>query len=103
RAQQRGTLHVVALLSDARVHGDLRHLFALLQFAKREQLKQVAVHAILDGRDTAAVLGLPLLRRVGAFCEDLGVGRIETVQGRFYAMDRDLQWARTQRAYEAIV
>lgn len=101
--QQRGTLHLIGLFSDADVHSEKAHLFALLQFAKREKIRQVALHLFLDGRDAPSVRGLGLIEELRAFCDDVGVGRVETIMGRYFAMDRDLRWDRTRLAYEAIV
>jgi len=101
--QQRGTLHLVGLLSEGRIHSDLSHILALLQFAKREKIRHVALHPILDGRDSGPTEGLQFLATVRAFCDDVGVGRVESLMGRFYGMDRDLRWERTRLAYEAIV
>ena len=89
------TLHLMGLLSTGGVHADLRHLAALIDLAKREGVADVVVHAFLDGRDMPPRSALPLIRAVGA--------PIVTVHGRFYAMDRDKRWDRTERSYRAIV
>ena len=89
------TLHLMGLLSTGGVHADMRHLAALVDLAKREGVKNVAVHAFLDGRDMPPRSAMPLLGEVGA--------PIATVHGRFYAMDRDKRWDRTLRSYRAIV
>ena len=89
------TLHLMGLLSTGGVHADMRHLDALLELARREDVDDVVVHAFLDGRDMPPRSALPLIARVGA--------PIATVHGRFYAMDRDKHWERTLRSYNAIV
>ncbi|HEY6804147.1 MAG TPA: 2,3-bisphosphoglycerate-independent phosphoglycerate mutase [Pyrinomonadaceae bacterium] len=98
-----GALHLMGLLSDGQVHSSLTHLFALLQMAKNHGLEKVFVHCFLDGRDTppasAAVYVSSLQRKMA----EIGRGEIATVIGRFYAMDRDKRWERTQRAYDLLV
>ena len=94
-ANKGGTLHLMGLLSTGGVHADLAHLNALVDLAKREGTKSVALHLFLDGRDMPPRSALELLPKVR--------GRVATVQGRYWAMDRDERWDRTQRAWEAIV
>ncbi len=93
--RERGTLHLIGLLSTGGVHADLAHLNALAELARREGVRRVAYHCILDGRDMPPRSALDLLPRV--------VPPIATIQGRFWAMDRDTRWDRTERAYDAIV
>ena len=93
--RERGTLHLMGLLSTGGVHADLAHLHALLELARREGATRVAVHLFLDGRDMPPRSALELLSKVAA--------PIATIQGRFYAMDRDKRWERTERAWNAIV
>lgn len=95
-------LHLLGLLGGGGVHSSLEHLFALLQFTKRENLTQVFLHLFTDGRDSPPTSAPHYLGRVEDECQRLGVGQIATVCGRYFAMDRDLRWARTQKAYEAI-
>lgn len=97
------TLHLMGLLSDGGVHSHQDHLYALLEMAKREGVAKVAIHAFMDGRDTPPTSGLEYLRQLKAKIRELGVGEIATVIGRYYAMDRDKRWDRTQLAYRAIV
>ncbi len=97
------TLHLLGLLSDGGVHSHLSHLFALLRMAKDEGVPQVYVHAFLDGRDVSPTSGLGYLQECEAYMAELGCGQIATVSGRYYAMDRDNRWNRTQRAYDALV
>src|SRR6202171_2524781 len=104
RARDGGrTLHVWGLLSDASVHSHINHLFALLELATREGLRQVAVHAVLDGRHTPPRSALPFVDALEAKLKQLGCGRTATVSGRYFAMDRDKRWERTERAWRAIV
>jgi 2,3-bisphosphoglycerate-independent phosphoglycerate mutase len=95
------TLHLMGLLSDGGVHSHEKHLFALLQFAKKEGAKKIAVHAFLDGRDTPPQSSLLYLKALQK--ELKGVGEIATLIGRYYAMDRDKRWERVQIAYDALV
>ena len=94
-ARAGGTLHLMGLLSTGGVHADMRHLAALVELARRQDVRDVVVHAFLDGRDMPPRSAMPLLDQVGA--------TIATVHGRFYAMDRDQRWERTLRSYNAIV
>jgi 2,3-bisphosphoglycerate-independent phosphoglycerate mutase len=100
-----GTLHLLGLVSDGGVHSHIRHLAALLQMAAAHGLPadRVVVHAFTDGRDTAPDSGLGVLRDLQQAMTVIGVGRVGTVSGRYFAMDRDRRWERTQSAYEAIV
>ncbi len=99
-----GALHLMGLVSDGGVHSDIRHLFGLLDLAKRKGTAPVYVHVFTDGRDTAPDSGLGFLEqlqaKIGALDHDV---RIATVSGRYFAMDRDNRWERVQRAYDAIV
>jgi 2,3-bisphosphoglycerate-independent phosphoglycerate mutase len=97
------TLHVWGLLSDGSVHSHIDHLFALLDLAAREGLRKIAVHAVLDGRDKPPRSALPSVDVLEAKLRELGCGKIATVSGRYYAMDRDKRWDRTERAWRAIV
>lgn len=97
-----GTLHLLGLMSDGRVHSDLEHGFAIVDLVKRNQLPtgQFAIHAITDGRDTSPAKGIEFIRQLEEKLAAAQVGRIASVIGRFYAMDRDLRWDRVQQAYE---
>ncbi len=104
RAAARGpTLHIWGLLSDGAVHSHIDHLFALLELAAKEGVRHVAVHAVLDGRDKPPRSALPFIDAVESTLRRLGCGRIATVSGRYYAMDRDKRWERVERAWCAIV
>jgi 2,3-bisphosphoglycerate-independent phosphoglycerate mutase len=98
-----GTLHLLGLVSDGGVHSHLRHLAALLRLARDHGLGRVAVHAFTDGRDTAPTAGIGYVESLERAMAELGVGRIASVAGRYYAMDRDKRWERIARAYDAIV
>ncbi|MBB3113176.1 2,3-bisphosphoglycerate-independent phosphoglycerate mutase [Paenibacillus phyllosphaerae] len=96
-------LHLYGLLSDGGVHSHIAHVFALLELAKKSELKDVYIHAFLDGRDVAPDSAKGYLEQLQAKIEEIGVGQIATVQGRYYAMDRDKRWERTEKSYRAMV
>lgn len=93
-------LHLLGLLSDGGVHSHVDHLLGLLAMAKKQGVEKVYVHAFLDGRDTPPQSAAPFLEQVEKACQELGVGRIATVSGRYYAMDRDKRWDRIQKVYD---
>lgn len=97
-----GKLHLVGLCSDGGVHSHLTHLFGLLDLAKKEQLSQVLIHAITDGRDTPPMEGIKAIQHLQDYIDRSGIGQIATVSGRYYAMDRDRRWDRVQRAYDVM-
>ena len=97
------SLHLYGLLSDGGVHSHIQHLYALLQMAKNRGLTRVYVHAFLDGRDVSPTSGRDFVSACRDKCRALGVGKIATVMGRYYAMDRDNRWERVQLAYDAMV
>ncbi len=99
------SLHLLGLFSDGGVHSSDRHLFALLELARREGLRpnQVCLHAFTDGRDTDPEGGLEYVRQFQTEAARIGVGRIASIVGRYYAMDRDHRWPRTQIAYDLLV
>jgi 2,3-bisphosphoglycerate-independent phosphoglycerate mutase len=98
-----GRLHLSGLLSDGGVHSHNTHLYAFLELAKREGLTDVFIHCLLDGRDTPPQSGIEYLAQLEAEIARIGVGRIATVMGRYFAMDRDNRWDRVEKAYNAIV
>ncbi len=102
RVRQGGALHLMGLVSDAGVHAMLEHLYGLLRLAKQAGLARVFIHCFTDGRDTPPTSGLGYVRAVEEQCAAIGVGRIASVSGRFWAMDRDLRWERVQRAYDCL-
>jgi 2,3-bisphosphoglycerate-independent phosphoglycerate mutase len=96
-------LHLIGLCSDGGVHAQLTHLYALLEMAKRHGLKDVFVHCFMDGRDTGPETGAGYIEQVKKKMKEVGVGKIASVSGRYYAMDRDKRWERIERAYGAMV
>ncbi len=101
--QKKGSkLHLMGLLSDGGVHSHIEHLFALLKFAKNEGLSRIYIHAFLDGRDTPYNSSPHYLRQMESFISAEKIGKIATISGRYYAMDRDKRWDRTERAYDAL-
>ena len=102
--REQGTaLHLMGLLSDGGVHSHIQHLFALLQMAKDQGLERVYIHAFLDGRDVSPTSGADFVAQTVEKCREIGVGKIATVMGRYYAMDRDKRWDRVEQAYDAMV
>jgi len=99
----KGAWHVMGLVSDGRVHSSLEHLFALLAYAKEAGIKEVYVHAFLDGRDTPRDSGRRFVASLEKEMAKLKIGKVATISGRFYAMDRDNHWERITKAYSAIV
>ena len=97
------SLHLYGLLSDGGVHSHIDHLYALLQMARDKGLTKVYVHCFLDGRDVSPTSGKGFVQELQDRCAQLGVGKIATVMGRYYAMDRDKRWERVQMAYDAMV
>lgn len=98
-ARNHKALHLMGLVSDGGVHSQLTHLFALLDLAKQQHLQRVFVHPILDGRDTAPDGGQHFLAQVLDHMQKIGIGSLASICGRFYAMDRDTRWERTEKAY----
>jgi len=96
-------LHLMGLIGPGGVHASQEHLLGLLRAAKARGVARVFVHAFLDGRDTPPMSALGYLEELERFLRETGTGRIATVSGRFYAMDRDKRWDRVQQAYEALV
>ena len=96
-------LHLMGLLSDGQVHSSQTHLYALLQMAKNHGLDQVFVHCFLDGRDTPPSSATIYISSLQRKISEIGCGEIATIVGRYYAMDRDKRWERTQRAYDLLV
>lgn len=102
-AKEKGAdLHLFGLLSDGGVHSHNTHVYGLLELAKREGLKNVYVHCFLDGRDTSPTSGKGFVEELEAKMKEIGVGKIASVIGRYYAMDRDNRWERVEAAYKAI-
>ena len=97
------SLHLFGLLSDGGVHSHNTHLYALLELAKRNGIENVYVHAFLDGRDTAPTSGKGFVEELQKKIDEIGVGKIASIHGRYYAMDRDNNWDRIEKAYNALV
>ncbi len=98
-----GALHLMGLLSDGGVHSHIDHVYALLTLAKEKGLREVYLHAFLDGRDVPPSSGIEYVAALEAKLTELGIGKIATVSGRYYAMDRDKRWERVEKAYQALV
>lgn len=96
-------LHLMGLLSDGQVHSSQEHLYALLRLAKQRGLDRVFIHCFLDGRDTPPSSAVHYLAALQKQLAEIGCGQVATLIGRYYAMDRDKRWERTQRAYELLV
>ncbi|PAW67330.1 MAG: phosphoglycerate mutase (2,3-diphosphoglycerate-independent) [Opitutia bacterium Tous-C1TDCM] len=102
KAKPGAKLHLMGIVSDAGVHGMLEHLYGILRQAKADGLTEVFLHAFTDGRDTPPSSGLGYIRQVEEQMRAIGVGKIATVCGRFWAMDRDNRWERVQKAYDML-
>jgi len=101
---EKGTaLHLYGLLSNGGVHSTVEHVWALLKMAGIKGLKRVYLHCFLDGRDVSPTSGADFVAEAQKKCAELGIGKIATVMGRYYAMDRDKRWDRLERAYDAMV
>ena len=96
-------LHIMGLLSNGGVHSHIRHLYALLELAKRKDFEDVYVHCFLDGRDTPPASGEGFITELEQKMAEKGVGKIASISGRFYSMDRDKRWERVEKSYKALV
>ena len=96
-------LHILGLLSDGGVHSHIRHIFAMVKMAHDRGIERVYLHCFLDGRDVAPTSGAGYVRQLRDYCAELGTGKIATLQGRFYGMDRDKRWDRIEASYNAMV
>ena len=97
------SLHLMGLLSDGGVHSHIDHIFALIEMAKRNNVKNLFMHPFLDGRDTPPKSALKYISDLNAKLKELDIGKIASIMGRYYGMDRDNRWERTKKAYDAIV
>lgn len=97
-----GKLHLVGLCSEGGVHSHLSHLFGLIDLAKEQRLSEVCIHVVTDGRDTKPTDGLAALEKIQTYITEAGLGRISTISGRYYSMDRDHRWDRVQQAYDVM-
>ncbi len=95
-------LHLFGLMSDGGVHSHNTHLYAILELAKKQGLEKVFIHCFLDGRDVAPTSGADFVEELVNKCNEIGVGKVATVMGRYYAMDRDNRWDRVEKAYAAM-
>lgn len=98
-----GRLHLAGLLSDGGVHSHNSHLYALIELAKQQGVGETCIHCLLDGRDTPPQSGASYLKELEAELQRIGHGRVATIIGRYYAMDRDNRWERVEKAYNAMV
>jgi len=96
-------LHTFGLVSDGGVHSHIEHLYGVLELAKREGLSEVYVHCFMDGRDVSPTSGVGFIKDLQAKMKEIGVGKIASVMGRYYAMDRDNRWERVEKAYSVMV
>ena len=96
-------LHLIGLVSPGGVHSHTEHIYGILEMARRHGLKKVYVHALLDGRDVPPDSGWEYVKNLVEKMNELGVGKVATVMGRLYAMDRDFAWERVEKAYNAMV
>jgi 2,3-bisphosphoglycerate-independent phosphoglycerate mutase len=101
--EAKSSLHLMGLLSDGGVHSRMDHLFAMFDLVKSQGITNVVFHAFLDGRDTPPSSALQYIKQLEDHFSRIGIGRIASVSGRYYAMDRDKRWERVQKAYEAMV
>lgn len=102
--KSKGTsLHLMGLFSDEGIHGTVEHLYALMEMAKRNGIRKVFVHCFLDGRDVPERSATKYVEQFREKSEEMGIGKIATMAGRYYAMDRDTNWDRTERAYRMLV
>lgn len=96
------TLHLFGLLSDGGVHSHIDHLFAVMQLCKQKNVKDVQIHCFMDGRDVSPTSGIRFIKKLQDKIDEMGIGNIASIIGRYYAMDRDKRWERTEEAYDAL-
>ncbi len=102
-SKNNSSLHLMGLVGSGSVHSYLEHLFALLDFARMNNLKNVYLHLFTDGRDSSPNEGIKIIKMIQEKCNQFGVGRIATIIGRYYSMDRDEDWPKIERAYKLLV
>lgn len=102
-SRYKSKLHLMGLVGSGEVHSSIKHLYALLDFCRKNGLKDVYLHLFTDGRDASPKEGIEIIKKIEERLKDIEVGQIATIMGRYYAMDRDLRWERTQKAYDAVV
>jgi len=96
------TLHLFGLLSDGGVHSHIDHLFAIMELCKQKNVKDVQIHCFMDGRDVSPTSGIRFIKKLQDKIDQIGIGNIASIIGRYYAMDRDKRWERTEEAYDAL-
>lgn len=96
------TLHLMGLIGAGGVHSNIEHLYALLNFCKQQGVTEIYIHGFTDGRDSPPTSGINYVQQIIDNCEKLGIGKVATLMGRYYAMDRDKRWERIERAYDAL-
>jgi len=96
------TLHLMGLIGSGGVHSNIEHLYALLNLCKQQNLSQVYIHGFTDGRDSPPTSGITYVQQINQWCTKLGIGKIATLMGRYYGMDRDKRWERIEKAYDAL-
>ncbi|MGR6837046.1 2,3-bisphosphoglycerate-independent phosphoglycerate mutase [Syntrophomonas erecta] len=101
--QHNGAVHLMGLLSDGGVHSHLDHLYALLELCRQQHVEQVFIHGYLDGRDVNPKSASDYLKQIQKHMDEIGIGKIASLSGRFYGMDRDKRWDRVKRTYDAMV
>ncbi len=101
--ERNGALHLSGLLSDGGVHSHISHVYGLIEMGKKYGIENIYIHAILDGRDTPPKSALEFIDALESKITEIGAGKIATVSGRYFAMDRDNNWDRVEKAYSAIV
>lgn len=99
---QKSKLHLIGLCSEGGVHSHLNHLFGLIDMAKAQDIDEVCIHVITDGRDTKPTEGKEAIQKIQDYVEKAGLGRLVTISGRYYAMDRDNRWDRVEKAYKVL-
>jgi len=102
-SQTGGNLHFIGLVGEGAVHSSIEHLYALLYFAKEHYLKKVFIHAITDGRDSPPKSAIEMVNQLEEKITQNGIGKIASIMGRYYAMDRDRRWERTEKAYTCLI
>jgi 2,3-bisphosphoglycerate-independent phosphoglycerate mutase len=100
---QKSKLHLIGLCSEGGVHSHLNHLFGLIDMAKAQDIDEVCIHVITDGRDTKPTEGREAIQKIQDYVDKAGLGRLVTISGRYYAMDRDNRWDRVEKAYKVLI
>src|SRR3989344_8384622 len=101
-SKTKGNIHILGLVGKGNVHSSVNHLYALLEFYKKDNCKNVFLHLFTDGRDSLPNSGIETIKEIEDKILQLGTGKIASIMGRYFAMDRDNRWERTQKAYECL-